>query len=180
MTERKPQGMSFETWVEQQIRRGCRRGRVRGALAGAASRCPAGTGRRPPTSGRWSGPAARRADVGAMLPTGLALRREREELPALVARQTSEDAVRALVETHNARVDQYYRRPVEGVWVPVGMADVDAVLGDWRRSRPRRPPPAAPRPIRRPGARLVAPPDVESQLSDSPRRGNPSTKFMGL
>jgi hypothetical protein len=53
-----------------------------------------------------------------------------------VARQTSEAAVRDLVERHNARVDQYYRRPVEGVWVPVGMADVDAVLEEWRRTRP--------------------------------------------
>ena len=147
MTERKPEGMSFETWVEQQIRRAADEGAFEGlSLSGK----PLPRRDREKTSYEWALEWARReeADVGAMLPTGLALRKEREELPALVARQTSEDAVRALVETHNARVDQYYRRPVEGVWVPVGMADVDAILGEWRRNRPRAPaaPPAPPDP----------------------------------
>ena len=141
MTERKPEGMSFETWVEQQIRRAHDEGAFEGlSMAGK----PLPRRDREKSSYEWALEWARReeADVGAKLPTGQALRREREELPALVARQTSEDAVRALVETHNERVDQYYRRPVEGVWVPVGMADVDAVLEDWRRSRP--PPPVTP------------------------------------
>jgi hypothetical protein len=145
MTERKPQGMSFESWVEQQIRRAADEGAFEGlSLAGK----PLPRRDREKSSYEWALEWARReeADVGAMLPTGLALRREREELPGLVARQTSEDAVRALVETHNERVDQYYRRPVEGVWVPVGMADLDTVLDEWRRSRPPPPPPEPPAP----------------------------------
>jgi len=135
MTERKPQGMSFETWVEQQIRRAEEEGAFEGlSLAGK----PLPRRDREKTSYEWALEWARReeADVGAMLPTGLALRKEREDLPALVAQQRSEVAVRALVEAHNARVDQYYRRPVEGVWVPVGMADVEEVVDGWRRSRP--------------------------------------------
>lgn len=147
MTERKPQGMSFETWVEQQIRRAEEEGAFEGlSLAGK----PLPRRDREKTSYEWALEWARReeADVGAMLPTGLALRKEREDLPALVAQQRSEVAVRALVEAHNARVDQYYRRPVEGVWVPVGMADVEEVVDGWRRSRPpvlpAAPVPAAP------------------------------------
>ena len=153
MTERKPQGMTFETWVEQQIRRAHDEGAFDGlALSGK----PLPRRDREKTSYEWALEWARReeADVAAMLPTGLALRKEREQLPALVARQTSEDAVRALVETHNARVDQYYRRPVEGVWVPVGMADVDEVVAGWRRDRPPAPPPppaVEPPPTRRRG-----------------------------
>jgi hypothetical protein len=153
MTERKPQGMSFETWVEQQIRRAEEEGAFEGlSLAGK----PLPRRDREKTSYEWALEWARReeADVGAMLPTGLALRKEREDLPALVAQQRSEVAVRALVEAHNARVDQYYRRPVEGVWVPVGMADVEEVVDGWRRSRPpvpvAAPAPAAP-PSRRRG-----------------------------
>jgi hypothetical protein len=140
MTERKPQGMSFESWVEQQIRRADEEGAFEGlSLAGK----PLPRRDREKSSYEWALEWARReeGDVGAMLPTGLALRKEREELPALIARQISEDAVRALVETHNERVDQYYRRPVEGVWIPVGMADVEEVLDEWRRSRPPEPPP---------------------------------------
>ena len=135
MTERKPQGMSFETWVEQQIRRAHDEGAFEGlSLTGK----PLPRRDREKTSYEWALEWARReeADVGAMLPTGLALRKEREELPAIIARQTSEVAVRALVQAHNERVDQYYRRPVEGVWVPVGMADVEEVVADWRRTRP--------------------------------------------
>ena len=144
MTERKPAGMSFETWVEQQIRRAQDEGAFEGlSLAGR----PLPRRDREKSSYEWALEWARReeADVAGMLPSGLALRKEREELPALIARQTSEVAVRALVEAHNARVDQYYRRPVEGVWVPVGMADVDAMVDQWRRMRPvPQPTPAVP------------------------------------
>jgi hypothetical protein len=147
MTQRKPAGMSFETWIDDQITRAREDGAFDG-LDGAGKPLPRRA--REQTSYDWALEWAKRenADVVGMLPTGLALRKEREELPALVARQTSEDAVRALVEAHNARVDQYYRRPVEGVWVPVGMADPDEVVEEWRRARPPTPPepPVAPAP----------------------------------
>jgi hypothetical protein len=152
MTERKPTGMSFETWVEQQIRRASDDGAFDGlSLTGK----PLPRRDREKSSFEWALEWAAReeADVAAMLPTGLALRKEREELPALIARQTSEVAVRALVEAHNARVDQYYRRPVEGVWVPVGMADVEEMVAEWRRTRPAVPPAPATAPAPRPAAR---------------------------
>ncbi len=152
MTQRKPPGMTFETWVEQQIRRAEEQGAFEGlSLAGK----PLPRLDREKTSLEWALEWAAReeADVTAMLPTGLALRKEREELPALIARQTSEVAVRALVAAHNARVDQYYRRPVEGVWVPVGMADVEELVARWREDRPAlpaaAPPPPAPPVVRR-------------------------------
>jgi hypothetical protein len=138
MTERKPTGMSFETWVDSQIARA----REEGAfddLDGAGKPLPRRT--REQTSYDWALEWAKRenADVAGMLPSGLVLRKEREELPALVARQTSEAAARAVVEAHNARVDRYYRRPVEGPWVPVGMADVEGMVAEWRRTRPAAP-----------------------------------------
>lgn len=139
MTDRKPTGMPFETWVEQQIRRAHDQGAFEGlSLTGK----PLPRRDREKSSYEWALEWARReeADVGAMLPTGLVLRKEREELPALIARQTSEVAVRALVAAHNERVDQYYRRPVDGVWVPVGMADVEEEVAGWRRTRPAVPP----------------------------------------
>jgi hypothetical protein len=152
MTERKPSGMSFETWVEQQIRRAQDEGAFEGlSLAGR----PLPRRDREKSSYEWALEWARReeADVAVMLPSGLALRKEREELPALIARQTSEVAVRALVEAHNARVDEYYRRPVEGVWVPVGMADVEETVAEWRRSRPVQQPAAAVPPAAPPSRR---------------------------
>ncbi|MGY2081478.1 DnaJ family domain-containing protein [Modestobacter sp. SYSU DS0657] len=150
MTERKPEGMSFDTWVERQIDRA----RADGAFddLGPAGK-PLPRRDREETAYDWALAWARREDgdagtlVAGMLPTGFTLRKEREQLPALVARQTSEAAARAVVEAHNARVDQYYRRPVEGVWVPVGMADVEVELARWRATRPEQPAVPEPEPV---------------------------------
>jgi len=151
MTERKPDGMSFQTWVDEQIARAQREGAFDG-LDGAGKPLPRRD--RDKTSYEWALEWARReeADVAAMMPTGLALRKEREELPARVARQPTEELARAVVEAHNARVDQYYRRPVEGPWIPVGMPDVEELVAEWRRTRPPvvpEPPATAPAPSRR-------------------------------
>ncbi|WP_299958709.1 DUF1992 domain-containing protein [uncultured Modestobacter sp.] len=151
MTERKPEGMTFESWVEHQIVQARERGDLEG-LAGAGKPLPRRD--REKSSYEWALEWAKReeADVAAMLPTGLALRKEREELPARVARQPTEELARAVVEAHVARVDQYYRRPVDGPWVPVGMPDVEEMVTEWRRTRPVVVPEAAapaPAPTRR-------------------------------
>jgi hypothetical protein len=153
MTQRKPPGMSFRTWIDDQISRAQENGAFEG-LDGAGKPLP--RREREQTSYEWALEWAKRenADVAGMLPTGLALRKEREELPSLVARQTTEELARAVVEAHVARVDQYYRRPVEGPWVPVGMPDVEEMVAEWRRTRPADVPatPAAePPPSRRRG-----------------------------
>jgi hypothetical protein len=127
--------MSFETWVESQIARAQEQGAF-DRLAGAGKPLPRRD--REETSYDWarSWAARENADVAGMLPTGLVLRKEREELPGVVARQPSEAAARAVVEAHNARVDRFYRRPQEGPFIPVGMADVDEMVAEWRRTRP--------------------------------------------
>jgi hypothetical protein len=150
MTERKPTGMSFETWIDNQIARAREDGAFDG-LDGAGKPLPRRA--REQTSYDWALEWAKRenADVIGMLPSGLALRKQREELPALVARQPTEELARAVVEAHVAQVDQYYRRPVDGPWVPVGMPDVEEMLVEWRRIHPavepgrRAPTPAPPR-----------------------------------
>jgi hypothetical protein len=135
MTERKPPGVSWESWVESQISRGLARGDF-DDLPGAGR--PLTGLDREQTSYEWALAWARRedADVAGMLPPGLALRRERELLPAVVPRLPSAAAVRALVEDFNARVEQYWRRPAEGPAVPVGQADVEALVERWERARP--------------------------------------------
>jgi hypothetical protein len=145
MTERKPPGMSFETWIDSQITRAREQGAFDG-LDGAGKPLPRRA--REQTSYDWALEWAKRenADVAGMLPTGLALRKEREELPGLVDRQTSEAAARAVVDAHNARVDQFYRRPQEGPFIPVGMADVEEMVAQWWRTRPAPAPPAPPAP----------------------------------
>src|SRR3954469_20954567 len=140
MTERKPPGMSFETWVDHQISQGMERGDFT---------APEGTGKPLPRRSAaddaydWVVQKARREgiDTADMLPPGLALRRERDELPARVADLPSEEAVRAVAEDYNARVEAFWRRPQESRWAPVpGLADVDSLVEHWRVTRPPPPP----------------------------------------
>jgi DnaJ-like protein len=135
MTERKPAGMSFETWVDQQITRAQERGAFEGlALAGK----PLPDLDREQTSYDWALKWARRenGDVAGMLPPGLALRRERDLMPDVVPSLPSEAAVRALAEDYNDRVRAFWRRPQEGPPVVPGLADADALVRLWRATRP--------------------------------------------
>jgi len=154
MTERKPPGMSFETWVGQQISQAMARGDFE-HLPGAGK--PLKNLDREETAYDWAVAKARRegVDTAAMLPPGLALRRERDELPARVAGLTFEAQVRALAEDYNARVEAFWRRPQESRWSPVpGMADVEALVAGWLRTRPPAPPPAVAAPSAPPRRRF--------------------------
>ena len=144
MTERKPPGMSIETWVDTQIARGMERGDFV---------APEGTGKPLPRRSvaddayEWVVQKARRegVDTAAMLPPGLALRRERDELPARVVRLASEAEVRSLAADYNARVEAFWRRPQESRWSPVpGLADVETLVAGWLAARPEPPPPPPP------------------------------------
>jgi len=141
MTERKPPGMSIESWVGQQISQAMARGDF-DHLAGAGK--PLKNLDREETAYDWAVAKARRegVDTAGMLPPGLGLRRERDELPARLARLTSEAQVRAVAEDFNDRVRAFWRRPQESRWSPVpGLADVEALVDGWRASRPPLPPP---------------------------------------
>lgn len=143
MTERKPPGMSFETWVDRQITQAQERGDF-SALPGAGR--PLKNLDREETAYDWALAKARRegVDTGAMLPPGLRLRRERDDLPDRASLLATEAEVRALAEDYNARVEAFWRLPAESRWAAVpGLADVEALVEGWRRDRP---PPAAPAP----------------------------------
>ena len=151
MTERKPPGMSFQTWVDSQITASIDRGDF-ADLSGAGE--PLRDLGREQTAYDWALAKARRegVDTAAMLPPGLALRRERDHLPARAALLASEAEVRALAEDYNARVEACWRRPQESRWSPLpGLADVEALVTGWRENRPPPPPPPqrpAPAPAR--------------------------------
>jgi hypothetical protein len=154
MTERKPPGMSFESWVDAQISRGIAHGDFDN-LAGAGKPLPHRPGEDSMIA--WVLEKARQEniDVFGMLPPGLALRKEREDLPRRAAVLPSEAAVRALVEDFNDRVRLFWRRPQDPPVVPVGLADADALVAEWELGRPEpEPEPVVPEPPRRRRSRL--------------------------
>jgi hypothetical protein len=147
MTERKPPGVPFETWVERQI--------AQAQANGSFDDLP-GTGKPLPRRSEqdsvyeWVVAKARKEniDLFGMLPAGLALRKEREDLPQRAAALPSEAAVRALGEDVDELVAAHWRRPQLRADVVPGMADVDELVAQWLRTRPA-PEPAAPRPLPR-------------------------------
>jgi DnaJ homologue, subfamily C, member 28, conserved domain len=133
MTERKPAGMSFETWVDRQVRDAEERG-VFADLPGAGKPL---RGLDKPFSGeRWAAEWARREglETGAMLPEPLRLRKEIERLPDTVRDLDSEEEVRAAARELNRRIATWIRRP-SGAQVVVAPVDPDRLVRQWRADR---------------------------------------------
>jgi hypothetical protein len=134
VTERKPPGMSTESWVEKQIREAQERGEF-DDLPGAGKPLPGVTGHYDEMW--WVKEAVRREKLSA-LPPALALRKEADDLSAGITDARSETAVRDLVADYNARVLDVLRRPQEGPLVVPRKLDADAVVAAWRRRRAER------------------------------------------
>jgi hypothetical protein len=151
MTDRKPREVPFETWVERQIRIAQEAGAF-DDLAGAGKPLPHRD--RLPTTAEWAAEWARRegADLAAMLPLGLALPREREELVRTLPEKRSEAQVRALAEDFNTRLDQAYRRPPDGPPLALAPLDVEVMVQRWRAANPQ--PVAVPEPELEPPASM--------------------------
>lgn len=118
--------MQFESWIDRQIREAIERGEFDN-LPGAGK--PLHLSDDPDW---WIKAKIAHEDLGPLLPTSLALRREAENLEAALADVVTEDDARALVEDLNRRIRESYLRPAEGPTIVVGLVDVDAVLQRWR------------------------------------------------
>jgi hypothetical protein len=136
MTERKPAGVNFETWVDAQVRAA--------QDSGAFDNLP-GTGKpipnldEPYDENWWAKQKLREEDVPAeaLLPPSLRLRREIERLPETVRGLAAERLVREVVAELNERIVTWQRSPTPP-HVPVRRVDADEVVEQWRASRPRR------------------------------------------
>lgn len=131
MTERKPAGISFETWVDRQVRVAQERGDFDN-LPGAGKPLP---GRSHDELG-WVRDYVRREGLSseALLPTPLRLRREIERLAETIRGLHSEHAVRAVAEELNVQIVDYVRMP-SGPRVPIGPVNADDLVEKWRAMR---------------------------------------------
>lgn len=144
MTERKPPGMSAESWVDKQIREAEQRGEF-DRLPGAGKPIP---GRGQPNAELWwlKGYLAREK-LNFVLPTSLQLRKEIEDIALRVDRERREHAVRQVVEDLNERITRENRLPTAGPPMNRMPLDVDVVIVGWHERRADRapaPPPAEP------------------------------------
>jgi len=124
-------GLHDESWVERQIREATERGEFDN-LPGAGK--PLAFLDQPQDDDWWVKGLLERehVDAAALLPPRLALRKEREKLPARVLRERNEQGVRDLVEDFNARVRECWLRPADGPVVVVRTLDVGEMVAHWR------------------------------------------------
>ncbi|MDA3645127.1 DUF1992 domain-containing protein [Saccharopolyspora indica] len=144
MTERKPPGTTFESWVDRQIRTAQERGDF-DDLPGAGKPLP-GAGQ-PVEEQWWVKDYLRREGLSgeALLPTPLRLRKEVERLAETAHELPSEQAVREVAGDLNRRIVEHLRAPT-GPQVAIAPADVDALLASWRAARSRASAPPEPAP----------------------------------
>ncbi|MFE7416503.1 DUF1992 domain-containing protein [Rhodococcus sp. NPDC057529] len=144
VTERKPPGVSFESWIDKQIRLAQERGDF-DDLPGAGNPIPAGD---VDDELWWVKNYLRRENLptDALLPTPLQLRKEIERLPDTIRGMPSEQAVRDVVAQLNLQIVAWLRAP-SGPRIPVSPVDADEVVATWRRQKQyvRKPPVAQPR-----------------------------------
>jgi hypothetical protein len=132
VTERKPAGVRFETWVERQIREAQERGEFEN-LPGAGKPLPGLTGHY--DDQWWVKQVAQREHI-SLLPPMLVLRKAAEDLLAGLGNLPSEAAVREVVADYNARVVEAIRRPQDGPLVAIPRRlDVEDVVADWAQRR---------------------------------------------
>jgi hypothetical protein len=134
MTERKPRGMSFTSWIDQQIADAEKRG-VFDNLPGAGKPLQLKPGDAD-YGQAWMRDYARREGVTPeeFLPTPLRLRREIERLSESVGGLDSEDEVREVVGDINRRVLEWRRIPA-GPPIFVPLVNKEEMVERWRAAQ---------------------------------------------
>ncbi len=133
MTERKPLGVSFESWIDRQIREATERGEF-DDLPGAGKPIP-GQGK-PHDEMWWIKQKMRAENLSFPLPGTLALRKEAEEARAEALGARTEAAARRIIEEMNVKIRDSYRKPLSGPPVVQPLIDVDEVAAEWRALHP--------------------------------------------
>jgi len=135
MTQRKPPGTSWETWIDAQIRVATE--------AGAFDNLP-GAGKPLPNLDLaydplwWVKQLVQREQI-SMLPPSLELLRKVERELAAIEKLPDEATVRHRVAALNVEIAKVNATVVEGPPTRLGTLDVDQVVARWRRARSANP-----------------------------------------
>ncbi len=131
MTERKPPGISFESWADRQIREAEERGAFEN-LPGAGK--PLRDANAPYDESWWLKQKMRDEGLSHLPPT-LALRKEAEDALKAASRARSETEVRRIVNGINDKIREALRRPLSGPPLNLTPYDVDRLVAEWREQR---------------------------------------------
>jgi hypothetical protein len=139
MTERKPPGIGFETWVERRIREAAERGELDN-LPGAGK--PIADLDKPHDELWWVKQKLRRENLSYLPPT-IALRKEAEDALLAASQAGSEGQVRRIVADINRKILEGNRKAASGPPLNLMPFDVERVVRAWRdqRGSPEQTPP---------------------------------------
>jgi hypothetical protein len=131
MTQRKPPGLPFESWVDRQIREATERGEF--ANLPGAGKPLRGEGK--PYDEMWWVKEKMERENLSYLPPSLALRKEAQDARAAAVGAASEPQLRRIVAEINAKIEAALRTPLEGPPLNLRPLDVEELVAEWRRSR---------------------------------------------
>lgn len=133
MTERKPPGVSIDSWVDSQIREAQKRGEF-DDLPGKGK--PLEGLDAPDDDMWWIKQWLKRENLSFTPPT-LELRKSVADTLAGIGRLRSEAAVRDVAEQLNERIREMNRKPPGyGPPTSLGVIDVERLVAKWRAERP--------------------------------------------
>lgn len=131
MTQRKPPGISWESWTEQQIRRAQEEGEFEG-LAGAGKPLPDLSGAYDPLW--WVKKLVHRERL-SVLPPALQIRTRVEQELEKIWTLADEAGVRARVAALNAEIAKVNATTTSGPATTVAVLDVEVIVQRWRERR---------------------------------------------
>jgi hypothetical protein len=132
MTERKPPGVPFESWVDKQIRDAEARGDF-SELPGAGK--PLASGADTSYDELWWIRQKLAREGFSVLPPTLALRKEAEDALAAAYAAPSERIVRKIITEVNAKIREMMYKPPPGPPLGKKPYDVEDVVREWRERR---------------------------------------------
>ncbi|MFI6787723.1 DUF1992 domain-containing protein [Nonomuraea sp. NPDC050383] len=132
MSDRKPYGVNFESWIDRQIREAEERGEF-DDLPGKGKPLPDLD--KPHDDMWWIKQKLRSEGLSMPLPPTLALRKDAEEALAEARAARSEREARQIVEEINARIREAIRTGLSGPPLNLLPFDVERVVAEWRASR---------------------------------------------
>ncbi|MEU9386378.1 DUF1992 domain-containing protein [Streptomyces sp. NPDC048279] len=132
MTERKPPGVPFESWVDKQISDAQQRGEF-DRLTGAGQPLP--TDLEASYDELWWVRRKMAREGLTMLPPALALRKEAEDALAAAYAAPSERIVRRILTEVNLKIRDMMFKPPPGPPLGKKPYDVEEVVREWRERR---------------------------------------------
>ncbi|MFB7111249.1 DUF1992 domain-containing protein [Streptomyces sp. NPDC056190] len=130
MTERKPPGVAFGSWVDKQIRDAQGRGEF-DRLPGAGKPLPDDM----TYDELWWVKRKIAREGLSYLPPSLALRKQAEDALAAALAAPSERIVRAVIADINTKILDMMLKPPPGPPLGLKRYDVEEVVQEWRRRR---------------------------------------------